>query len=266
MVFINKTLKELTMNNKKFIQIVIPVILSLAIMSPATFADNHSAKVLAETWVITPKIGQSEAMLAGIKKHRDYRENLEDPRAWRFYSPILGDQLDKVAIRTFGSSWADMDTYREWSTKNDSQQNFNMNVDKYVSNYQHYISVIDAENSDWGPEIKYRYVGVTSYTVKNGHRAAIEQDKKIMSDAAKAKNWPFNWQWSDSVSGKDTLMLAVPYKDWGSMAPPETTFAQVLAKHLGNETEAKTVLERWSSHFTATEYNVWGLREDMKTD
>ncbi|MFQ3206144.1 MAG: hypothetical protein ACI9IT_000278 [Glaciecola sp.] len=254
------------MNNRKLIQIAIPVILSLAFISPATFADNHSPQVLAETSVITPKVGQSEAMLAGIKKHRHYRVKQEDPRAWRFYSPILRDQLDNLAIRSFGFSWAAMDTYREWRFKNDTQKNFNMNVDKYVSDYQHYISIIDAENSDWAADVKYRYVGVTSYMVKPGHRGAIEQDKKIMSDAAKAQKWPFNWQWSYNLSSRDTLTLAVPFKDWGSMAPPETTFAQVLTKHLGNETEAKQVLERWSSHFSATEYNVWGLREDMMTD
>lgn len=251
------------MNNKKLLQIVIPVIISLAFISPTSLADNHSPQVLSETWVMTPKTGQSEDMLNGIKKHSDYREKLEDPRAWRFYSPILGNQLDKLAIRTFGFSWADMDTYNEWVSKNDAQKNFNMNVDKYVSNYEHYISVIDTDNSDWGPEVKYRYVGMTSYVVKPGHRTAIERDKKIMSDAAKAKNWPFNWEWSDSVTGRDMLMLAVPYKDWASMAPPETTFAEVIVNHLGDEAEAKKLFERWSSHFSSTEYNVWALREDM---
>ncbi|MFT5712540.1 MAG: hypothetical protein ACI9DQ_000945 [Glaciecola sp.] len=52
----------------------------------------------------------------------------------------------------------------------------------------------------------------------------------MRSDAAKAKNWPVNWQWSHHVNANDTLMLSVPYKDWDSVAPPEIAFAQVLAK------------------------------------
>ena len=251
------------MNNNCFVRVVMPVIISLLLVSPATLADNHAPQVLSENWVMTPKDGKSEDLQDGIKKHNKYREMLEEPRKWQFFSPVLGNQLDKLAVRSFGFSWADMDTFLKWSSKNDSQKDFNKNVDKYVSSYEHYMSVIDTKNSHWGPEVKYRYVGVTSYMVKSGHRAAIKQDKKILSDAAKEKSWPFNWVWSDSVSGRDILQLAVPYQNWSNMAPPETTFAEVLAKHLGDEAEAKKILERWTSHFSATEYNIWVLREDM---
>ncbi len=251
------------MNNTRLIQLVMPVILSLILLSPVTFADNHSPQVLSETWVMTPKVGHSADMRDALKKYSEYRKTLEDPREWSFYSPILGNRIDLVAVRSFGFSWADMDSFREWRSKNDSQKNFNENVDQFVSSYGHYMSVIDAKNTHWGTEVKYRYVGVTSYMVKAGHRTAMEADKKLFSDAAKANDWPFNWEWSDSVSGRDTLQLAVPYQSWANMAPPETEFAALLAKHLGSEAEAKIVLERWTSHFSSTEYNVWGLREDL---
>lgn len=252
------------MNTKRLIHFVLPTILSLCIVSPLAFADNHTPQVLSETWVLTPKNDKFEDMRGGMKKHLEYIKKLKEPRVWRFYSPVLGNQLESIAVRSFGFSWADMDVYRDRSTKNDSQKSFNEKVDIHVSNYEHYMSVIDTSNSNWGPDVKYRYVGVTSYMVKLGHRAAVEADKKLLSDAAKAKNWPFNWEWADSVSGQDMMQLAVPYQNWANMAPPEITFAEILTKHLGDEAEAKKVLERWSSHFSSISYNIWALHEDMK--
>lgn len=251
------------MNNKYLIRLFIPVILSLTLLTPLTFADNHSAQVLSESYIMTPKEGKSEEFGVAIKKYAKYRDTLEDPRSWRFYSMVLGSRTDEISVRSFGFTWADMDSYREWGSKNDAQKNFNENVGIYIADSGHYMSVIDTQNSHWGPEVKYRYVGVTSYMVKAGHRQAMEMDKKILSDAAKSKDWPFNWEWADSVSGRDMLQLAVPYNSWADMAPPETTFSEILVKHLGSEAEAKEILERWTSHFSTVDYNVWALREDL---
>ena len=198
-----------------------------------------------------------------LKKHVQHRKELKDPREWRFYSRVLGDDLDQIAIRSFGFGWQGMDSYQDWSKEKNPQKHWNKYVDKYVANYQHYMSVIDTENSHWGPDVEYKYVGLTSYKVKMGHWTAVNEDKKIMSDAAKAQNWPFNWSWAENVSGQGNLSLAVPFENWASMAPAEMKFSEVLAKHLGDADKAKELFERWSSHFESTSYDIYVLGDDL---
>ncbi len=246
--------------NKKIFLPLLTSLLGFILVVPASLAEPQ---VLAESFVFTPKTDKVEEFEKALKKHAKHRNELEDPWKWRMYSPVLGDDLDKIAVRTFGFGWADKDTYREWSMKKNPQKHWNKNVDKYVANYAHYMSVIDKENSHWGPDVEYKYVGVTTYKIKMGHRSAVNEDKKIMSEAAKANNWPFNWEWSEAVSGSGVLMLAVPYKNWASMEPGETKFAEVLAKHLGSEDKAKEMFERWSSHFESVGYDLYALRDDL---
>lgn len=246
--------------NKKNVLSIFCILLGFTFFAPVTFA---SPEVLSESWVFSPKAGKLEDMEQAMKKHGEHRDELKDPREWRLYSRVLGDNLDSVSARSFGFSWADMDSYRAWNIEKNPQKHFNEYVDKHIANTHHYLSVLDLENSNWGPEVEYKYVGVTSYNVKMGHRSAVDEDKKIMSDAAKANDWPFNWQWSDSVSGEDSMILAVPFKNWASMAPAETKFAEVLAKHLGDGDKAKELFVRWSSHFESIRYDIYVLREDL---
>jgi hypothetical protein len=251
------------MNNKCFIRLAITVLMSLTLLSPLSFADDHTKEVLSETWSMTPKEGMAGDMQDGMTKHGKFRDTLKETREWRMYTPVLGNRLDTLAVRSFGFGWEDLDKFREWSAKNDSQKNFNENVDPYVHSYGHYLAIVDTKNSNWGPQVEYNFVGVTSYMVKIGHRQMMEADKKILSDAAKSKDWAMNFMWEESVSGHDLMQLAVPYKNWADMAPPETAFAEMLAKHLGSEAQAKEVLERWSTHFSSISYDIWALRDDL---
>lgn len=80
-----------------------------------------------------------------------------------------------------------------------------------------------------------------------------------MSSAAKEQNWPYNWAWGSSVTDSGTVYLAVPYENYASMAPPERSFMDVLAKHFKSEKEAKKIMEEWTSHLESTSYNVYRL-------
>ncbi|GAA0858977.1 hypothetical protein [Aliiglaciecola litoralis] len=249
------------MNNKQFSRLIMPLLASLLLTSPFAMADNHSPQMLAEMWVMTAKDGQAPSLMEAMKKYDADSRKLDNPRDWHMYTPVFGNHLNMIAVRSFGFSWPDMDSYQAWRTEHNMQQKWNTDVHQFVANYGHYLSVVDTENSHWGPEVKFRFVGVTNYKVKMGHWQAMEKDKKTLSDAAKAQKWPFNWEWAKSVSGESMLMLAVPYENWAAMAPPETTFTDVMTKHLGSEEEAKKVLERWTSHFEKTSYDLWARVE-----
>ncbi|MFT6988409.1 MAG: hypothetical protein ACJASL_000371 [Paraglaciecola sp.] len=251
------------MNKRNHLVLSVFVLLNLTLFVPSAIALNKSPELLAETWVVTPKAGKSEDLEKAIAKHTAHRIKLKDPRKWQIYSPILGNNLNAILIRSSGFTWAQMDEYRDWTNEKDPTKHWNKHADPQISNYGHYLSVEDTANNNWGPEVKYRYVGLTTYVLKPGHRAAMNKDRKLFSDVAKANKWPFNWDWSDAVSGSGDIFLAVPYQNWASMAPPDETFAEMLGKHFGDDAKTKATLQRWVSHFESVDYNIYSLRTDL---
>lgn len=238
------------------------------LMSASVVADQHKEgkaekEMLAEMWVMVPKEGKQQALEDAIKEHVKFRESKNDTRDWHIYAPVLGSKLDRIAVRANNFTWADMDTYRDWSMNQGVSENWQQTAGQYVDHYHHYLAIEDRENSHWGPDVKYKYVGVTSYQPKLGHRSAINEDIKTMSDAAREQNWPYNWAFSTALSGQGEINLAVPYENWGAMAPPEMEFMEVLSTHMGDEDKAKELMKRWAGHFEKVEFNVWELRTDL---
>lgn len=243
-------------------------LLLLSLWTANVLADEHQSKgadqeMLAEMWVMVPKAGKMQELEEAMREHVKFRRANQDPREWHFYTPVLGHKLNRIAVRANRFTWKDMDSYREWTMKQGINKHWEETAGQYVDHYHHYLSVEDDENSHWGPDVKYKYVGVTSYTPKLGHRSAIEEDMKMMVNAAKAQQWPYNWAFSSEVGGRGELTLAVPYDNWGAMAPPEQTFAELLVKHMGDEDKAGALLERWAGHFEEISYNIWALRSDL---
>jgi len=251
------------MNKRKYQISTAIILLNLILFVPNALAQEKSPELLAEVWVVTPKTGKTEDLEEAIKKHTAHRVKLKDPRLWQVYSPVLGDNLDAILIRSSGFTWAQMDEYRVWTNKKDPTKHWNKYADPQVNNYGHYLSVIDSANNNWNPDVKFPYVGVTTYVLKSGHQAAMIEDRKLFSDVAKANKWPYNWSWSDSVTGGAEVYLAVPYQNWAEMAPPDETFAELLDKHFGDETKTKETLQRWDSHFESLDYDVYALRPDL---
>jgi len=237
--------------------------LSLLVLIPNAMAESKSPEILSESWAMTPKSDKVGDFQQALKDHTKHRSELKDPRKWDLYSQVLGSNLDTVIARSFGFTWADMDAYAIWSQDKNPVQHFNDAVMPNVSNLGHYLSVIDVANSHWGPEVTFRYVGVSSYHVKQGHQGAMEKDIKLFSDVAKENNWDYNWSWAQGVGSEGNMSLAIPYKNWAAMAPPEQEFSEMMAKHLRSEKKAKKVFERWQSHFDSIEYDIYVLRTDL---
>ncbi len=240
----------------------------VCLMSANAMADQHQSKganqeMLAEMWVMIPKAGKMQELEEAMREHVKFRRAKDDPREWHFYTPVLGHKLNRIAVRANRFTWQDMDSYRDWTMQQGINKHWEETAAQFVDHYHHYLSVEDDENSHWGPDVKYKYVGVTVYTPKLGHRGAIEKDKNAMADAAKAEKWPYHWAFSSEVGGRGELVLAVPYENWAAMATPDEKFPEMLARHMGDENKAKELLDGWADHFEEIEYNIWALRTDL---
>ncbi len=250
------------MNNQTSSLSKLVLLCSILAFIPSAFAQVKAPEMLAETWVMTPKAGAGAELEKALKKHTAHRNKLEDPRDWQVFSQVLGNDLGSILVRSSGFTWADMDSYEAWSRDKNPQKHFNEYVDPAVSNYGHYLFTMDIANSHWPEGTEYNFVGVTTYVVKAGHYAAMKKDLKLMSDAAKSPDWPYNWLWYESVSDGD-LSLAVPFNNYADMAPAEQTFREFLTKTMESKEKADELIGSWMSHFESTQYMVYRHRKDL---
>ena len=64
------------------------------------------------------------------------------------YTPMLGENLNMVAVRYCCFNWADADSYREWGTENEVvQKHWSEKVDPHVAQYGHYFDEVSWVNS-----------------------------------------------------------------------------------------------------------------------
>jgi hypothetical protein len=263
----NNHIKEANMTkNLKvilFYFVLLTLFLLLTWVSVPVSAEEKSVKNIANVWLFVPKPGQIANFEQAFIDHIAYRKLMKDPRSWSVYQADMGANMDAYIVRSCCNTWSELDDYRQWNIQAKASENWRENVSKYISHYEHHRAKNDLNNSHWPADVTYKYIGVNTYQLKLGHSEALEKDKKIISDAAKKENWPYNWLWYDRVNGKLAMSLAIPYTTYGAMAPPEIKFSKLLAKHLDSPKKAKKVLQRWSSHFDEISYNIYILREDL---
>ncbi|MCL1049153.1 hypothetical protein L2755_05885 [Shewanella abyssi] len=238
-------------------------ILMLALLNVAN-AAHHKPDSLADVWVMVPNAGQQAAFETAFIKHIQFRASKGDPRAWKVYRPAIGTGMDRYIIRYCCTKWKDVDGYLQWQADNKILDDWYANVAQYLGHYEHFYSRIDAKNSHWPDDTKdFKYFAVTNYKAKMGSVKSIAEGKKLLSDNAKAMKWPFFWSWADSIGGKGGLSLVIPYKNYAEMTPPDKSFSQALAAHMGDDAKAGAALKAWSENFHSTTYTVYRLVEEL---
>jgi len=248
-----------------FVKIIIIVLsVSLLSFSDLSIAAEKASTSLADVWVVVPQRGKEAEFEKALKQHIQYRAKQGDVRKWKTYVPSIGDNLNRYIIRYCCVTWSDVDEYVAWSKKKKTGDHWNNNVDQYVASYSRYFSRIDQENGSWPEQDPgFKYFAVSSMQPRMGQGMAIGKSKKLISDYAKAMKWPFAWSWSSSIGGKSSISLVVPYKNYAGMTPPEKSFSQALAAHLGDPKKSAQILKDWSSNFKSSTYTVYALREDL---
>ena len=219
---------------------------------------------VADMWVVKPLPGKSREFEAAFKQHVQHRLSQGEKRAWKVYQPVVGDRMGHYVIRFCCTTWAGIDSYRDWSVKAKNNDHWNEHVDDLVKGYRHYFSEVDFKNSNWPEDSsKLKYFEVNEYTPRLGHRAPIASSKKALSDVAKKVKWPQVWGWTQSVGGGNSLNLVFAYENYAAMQPPKKPFFDVVAEHLGSREQAMQLLADFVANFEDVETTVYVLRDDL---
>lgn len=233
--------------------------------APLTLADNHvKPPNIASVWTMTPKAEVGTAAFeAAMKEHMAWRMENGDTRSWQVYTVNSGGDRGDYTVRACCFSWADQDSYEKWAYDNNVGNTYEEQLGIHVEELSHTYQAVDIENSNWNEEDNpFYYVGVTRYTPNPAKSMQTGQIAEKMSQLAKEKGWPRQWAWYRVIGGEDNLMLASGYRNYADMAPPEQSFYEFAAEHMG-EDDAMAMLEDFGEGFWTSTYTIYRWREDL---
>ena len=233
--------------------------------SAANHDESDNQEVLADVYIVQAAAGQHEKFEEGIRKHLAFRNSKDDPREWHVYSPVLGKNLDYYIIRSCCTTWADMDSYRNWSQEAGVSADFEKNVAPYTADqYSHHISAIDTRNSRWPDDVgDPAYVGVTRYYPKQGMYGSINRSLSEFMEYIDKGEWdrPHSVSWT--VGGKPMMSIANPFDSFADMKEPSPSFFEMVAEQVGGPDEAEKRFKAWADNFHGSSYTVYAHRPDL---
>ena len=254
------------LNARKYLATV--TIALLVTLSFSAQAADAPPPALSEMWTMTIKDDQRAEFFEAFKEHMAYRTEAGDPRVWRTYTPLLGDDVGLVAVRYCCFHWADADAYQEWNEANPGiSQHWNENVAPHVKSYGHYYDRIDWHNtnmkSGWGP---YRYYGVTNFTPKPGKGGEFDAARVEISQIALNHGWATEerpWIWTSNIGGSPTETIVVPYKKYADMDRDPQAFFDFLARVMESDEAADDLFNRFTDNVAEQDYQIWQYHEDL---
>lgn len=217
---------------------------------------------IAESWIITPKVGMTGQFETALKAHMNYRSSKGDPRKWSTYTPYVGNDMGHYIVRQCCMTWAQADEYNAWDESAKSNQHWNETVDQYVQSYEHYFAAVDFENSNWKNDPDYRYFGVSNLMPKRGVGKELKAAVKQISDYAKAGEWPRNWSWTSTIGGSGGMSLVSPMKTLTEMKT-DKPFSKIVAEQMRSEKKADAFLKNYSNLFEKSTYQIYVVRPDL---
>jgi len=253
---------------KRPVNFILSVLAIFFFMLPAAIVQAEDAPPpLAEIWMFTPRQGLDAEFRKALADHAAYRKEHGDSRAWQVYTPMLGDDLGRFAIRFCCFNWADQDSYQAWSDGVEKiRAHFRENVTPLVEKSEHYFESTDWSNSHWVEAANpYKYYAVTEFNIEPGHGIDFKAARDTMSQIALNQGWAtdnHSWLWASTIGGKVRESVIIPHENFASFDRGEEDFASFLARHMGSE-KAAELMKQFSGASQSTDFQIWEHQEDL---
>lgn len=246
---------------------LLAVLATLALLLPAAVLADDAPPPLAAMWVITPKEGQDAEFRKALAEHMAFRSEHGDPRTWKVYTPVLGEELNRYAIRFCCFNWADQDGYEAWMDENSEiRDHLRANLSPLTGHVAHYMESYDWADSHWpNPGTDYRFYAVTDFHIKPGKGLDFTEARSKMSQIALNQGWASDqraWIWSSTIGGKPVESIIIPHPNYASFDRGEETFVSFLTRHLGEE-EASELVSEFAETAYSTDFQIWEYHEDL---
>jgi len=252
---------------KRPVNFVLSAIAALGFILPAVALAADAPPPLADILYVTPKDGHGEELRKAIGEHMAFRSKHGDPRAWEVYTPMLGDDLGRFAIRFCCFNWADQDSYRAWqSGATEINEHFKKHVMPHTEKAAHYFESIDWGNSHWVDAAdSYKFIAVTEFNIKPGSGQDFDAARDKMSQVALNQGWATDdhpWLWASTIGGKLQESVIIPHENLASFDRGKEDFMSFLSRHMGSAAAAE-LGKQFSGASSSTEFQIWEHQEDL---
>jgi hypothetical protein len=252
---------------KRPVKYILAVFAALAFMLPAITQAADAPPPLAEMWMVTPKAGHGAEFNKAMAEHMAFRSEHGDPREWEVYTPVLGEDLNRYAIRFCCFNWADQDNYDAWQDgAKEINEHFQENIMPHTDTWAHYFEAMDWGNSNWvQSDTEYRFYAVTEFNIKPGEGQDFAAARTKMSQIAIDQGWANEnrlWIWASTIGGKSQESIIIPHVNYASLDRGEETFLTFLSKHMGAD-EAAEMMEEFAGNASSTNFQIWEHQKDL---
>ena len=252
---------------KQPVTFILGVLAALALLLPAAGQADEAPPPLSAMWIITPKEGHDAEFRKALAEHMAFRSEHGDPRTWEVYTPVLGDELDRYAIRFCCFNWADQDSYEAWMDgHSEIRDHLQANLSPHTGKVAHYFESIDWADSHWvDSDTSYRFFAVTEFNIKPGKGLDFTKARSKMSQIALNQGWATDsrpWIWASVVGGKPVESIIIPHLNYASFDRGEETFINFLSRQLGEESAAELVNE-FAETAWSTDFQIWAYQADL---
>jgi len=252
--------------HKKPVSLALCCLALVALTLPSVSFAAEAPAPLVEMWVVKAKEGQGQELMDGIKANLALRAEKGDPWTWQVYTPVLGEDLGRIAIRSCCFNWGDLDAYEKWNADHpELNEHFRKNLAPHVQEAAHYFEEMDWANSHWkqdgGP---YRYFAVTEWVIKPGQEGAFNEARSKASQIAINQGWgggARSWLWGTRLGGIPRAFIVVPHANYASMQPGGESFLDFLTAQMGSRQAAADLLQQFSSSTEGSDFQIWELRD-----
>lgn len=255
---------------QKPVKLILSALIVLFFMLPVAVVAQDTQPPLAEAWVVTPKDGHSKELWKGLTEHMAFRTEHGDKRQWQAYTPVLGDDLSRIAIRFCCFNWADQDTYNaEMDGAEKINEHFEKHVMPHTETWTHHFESFDWKNSHWieGDE-PYTLYAVTEFNLKPGKVAQFNAAREKISQIALDQGWATDdraWLWSSTIGGNAQQSIIIPHVNYAGMDRGDQTFYRFLTQHM-SEDQAAELLQQFSDSSWTTDFQIWKHQEKISMD
>jgi hypothetical protein len=248
--------------NTKPMKFALSIIAILFFTAPVVALAQQPQGNLAEMWLIHLKADQTEEFWTSFKEHVEFRTEQGDPRIWQVYTPLLGDDLGRVAVRHCCVTWEDLDALRKWDEENtDVSDHFNQNVAPHAETYEHYFESMDFANSNWNNSAgHFKYYAVTEFDIKTGSGADFDAARDKMSQIALNQGWASDdrlWLWSTTIGGKPREAVIIPHRNFAHMDVGEESFYEFLGKKMGSDEAVAELMQQFTGATWSSNFQIW---------
>jgi len=226
------------------------LLLATALWLNTALAQDEQNEGVARVVLITPKAGQSQALLKAITDYHKWIAQFEGHHRYQWYEVLTGPDTGKYIARTGNHDWADFDASYDWQSQAD--ENFGNNVMPLVEDIDIWFTTEMRDLSHWPDDMAgYTHFQVESWYVKSGQYGAFRRGLKKIVDTLKAGNFPGHWGVMSVTSGGygNEMQLVMANRGWADMAEPDPSFFEVMSTALGGPEAFDAFMSDWGATF-----------------